>query len=72
MLLWIAFLVVMAVWIINFRDIQDRIDAAVDSEFDAGSVGHGMWVMAVGGFLALVGILNLPSSAEPDGSSETQ
>lgn len=57
--LWIALVVAAVVWGLDFVDIRDRV-ASVDSEFALGGVGSGMWVMAVGGVVALVGLFSLP------------
>jgi hypothetical protein len=50
------------VWVADFNDIRERIDF-LDSEFAYGGIGMGMWVMVIGGIVALVGVFSLQTSA---------
>jgi hypothetical protein len=60
-LLWIVVAFLTLIWILDFSDIRDRVDL-VSSEFAQGSIGSGMWVMAVGAITSVVGIANLPAT----------
>lgn len=58
--LWLALGIFGAVWVVDFLDFRGRI-GSLDSEFFAGSIGAGVWVMLIGGIVAVIGLLNLDS-----------
>lgn len=60
-ILWLAVIAFALIWVVDFTDVRDRI-GLVDSEFAAGGIGMGFWVMAIGGVVTIVGLLNLPAS----------
>jgi len=60
--LWIVVALFTLIWILDFSDIRDRVDL-VTSDFASGSVGAGMWVMAAGAIVTVIGIANLPVSS---------
>jgi hypothetical protein len=60
-LLWTAIVLVTLVWIFDFIDIRNRVEL-VDTAFSTGSVGYGMWLMAVGAVVAVGGAANVPTT----------
>jgi hypothetical protein len=64
---WSAIVLTTLVWIVDFQDIRNKIEL-VDSAFASGSVGYGIWLIAVGAVVSVAGAANLPTArgrAEP-------
>lgn len=57
--LWIVVTLFTLIWILDFSDVRDRV-GLVTSDFATGSIGSGMWVMAAGAIVTVIGIANLP------------
>ncbi len=59
--LWMALITAGAVWFTNFFDIRDRIVYIHWGSTHATSVGSGIWVIAVGLFVTLSGLVQMSS-----------
>ena len=57
---WVMVIVVGLVFAVDFSDLQERLDL-VSSELigASASIGPGLWLLAVGALIAVIGVLNL-------------
>ena len=62
MVLWMALITAGAVWFTDFLDIRDRIATIHWGPTHAKSVGSGIWAIAVGLSVALVGLVQMSAA----------
>jgi hypothetical protein len=66
---YVVLAVVAWVWFTDFRNVDEALDS-VASDLAVGSVGIGLWVLVVGVFVALLGVIGLPTAGRETAESE--